>query len=115
MRNIWRLELAIALASLLVSSGAFGQSAPPKGCFCLKHVATDQFLRGCSGFKPSGSFYGRAFCTDSETGADSDVLMTEAWMVVAEGMERCAPCELQSRTTREVPRKPEDEQDEAGE
>jgi hypothetical protein len=115
MRKAWRLELAIAVASLLVPYGVVGQSAPPEGCFCLKHVATDQLLRGCSGFKPKGSIYGRAFCTDSETGADNDVLMTEAWTVVVEGMQGCAPCAPTSRTTPEVPRKPTDEQDEADE
>lgn len=115
MRNAWRLEPAIALALLLVPFGAFGQSAPPEGCFCLKHVATDQFLRACSGFKPSGSFYGRAFCTDSETGAESDVLMTESWTVIAEGVEACAPCEPTGRITPELPRQPTDQQAETSE
>jgi hypothetical protein len=92
---------------------ASAEAGSPKGCFCLRHVATDQVLHGCIGFKPPGSYFGHARCT-VEKGEESTVLMTETWTVLAEGAPGCDPCQVGDRPTREVPRK-EDSQQEDGE
>jgi hypothetical protein len=104
------LTLLLALTPHPVSADA----GLPKGCFCLRHVATDQVLHGCTGFKPPGSFFGHARCTN-EIGEESTVLLTETWAVLAEGAPECNPCQVGDRPTREVPREEGDSQQEDGE
>lgn len=92
------MRSGLVLATLLAASPleAFPQSAPPDGCFCLRHVASGQILQGCSGYKPPGGFFSRALCRNSE-GESADILMDDAWVVVPNGEPDCDPCQAEKR------------------
>lgn len=89
------LVLAALLAAMPLE--AFAQAAPPEGCFCLRHVASGQVLRGCSGYKPPGGHFSRALCKN-EKGQNTDVLVTDdKWLVVPDGEPACSPCQPKKR------------------
>ena len=111
-----RVWLVLGVLTLLLAAmprPASTDAGLPKGCLCLRHVATDQVLRGCTGFKPPRSVFGRARCANEE-GEESTVLLTETGAVVAGAAPGCDPCQVGNRPTREVPRE-EDSQQEDGE
>lgn len=105
MRAWLGAAVAVVLAAAAPRPGS-AQNEVPDGCFCLRHLATEQVLRACTGFKPPRSYFGRARCLD-ERGEDFPVLMTEAWAVVADGAAGCEPCRRDVRLLRNVPRKPD--------
>ena len=109
----WLVLSALTLLLAAMPHPAAAEAGLPQGCFCLRHVATDQVLRGCTGFKPPGSYFGHARCAIGK-GEESTVLLTETWTILTEGAPGCDPCQVGDRPTREVPRK-EDSQHEDGE
>ena len=104
----WLVPSVLTLLLAATPRLALAEAGPPKGCFCLRHVKTDQVLRGCTGFKPPGSFFGHARCAIGK-GEESTVLLTETWTILAEGAPGCDPCQVGDRPTREVPRQEDGE------
>lgn len=111
----------VLLAALAAAPGlAVAQqelpNEPPEGCFCLAD-ADGQIQRGCRGQRASGQFYWRGICKyvdgDGNTvTARQGTLITEAWTVIPDGDEGCTPCEPQGRSTEDVIRGDDDEDEE---
>lgn len=97
---------ALAILTLLFAAkppGAAAQADPPEGCFCLRHVKTQQVQTACASYKPLRGHYIRGFCTN-EKGEPADILLTDDWIVIADGAPGCLPCRPADRSIRLVPR-----------
>ena len=103
-----RLLLAGLLAAW--SPGIAAQPALPEGPFCLRHVATDQMVRDCLAFQPPGTLDAAALCRN-EAGERIELTVTEAWSAVGAGAPDCPARAPGRRSTEEVPRSDEGEED----
>ena len=83
------------LASLSVWLPATVSAQPdalPEGCFCVRHLATDDVARDCEAFHPAASFFPRALCTN-DRGERVSLPMDDRRVVVPALDDRCRPCD----------------------
>ena len=106
-------RLAVLALGILMSSTPL-RLAAQDACYCLEHVATGQLYRGCSLFKgPSDAFATAIDCRSSDVGGEGeavkDFAVTSTWRKITEGEDRCGVCRPEARSTIDVPRGDEDE------
>jgi hypothetical protein len=94
-----RQTRAAALSAILFVA-VFAGYARAAECFCLLHTATGAILRGCEAFKAEKDLYPTAYCTDPQTGRESEQTINSDWQRIEAGADRCDPCWPVPRGTR---------------
>lgn len=92
VHDVGRKRLWVTLLGALCVFAVPGGAVAQEDCFCLIHPTTGGILRGCTAWRAPHEHYSRAECTDPDTGASSEQLVTDEWQRIPDGADRCTPC-----------------------